>query len=296
MMVRTAFLLILVPSLLSSQGSSSGLGFLQLPLVARNAALGGSTIADNSHFSSSLINPSLLVGSGSIELLVAHQEWIQDVQSEFFAARVPLQSATLSLTVATTAIRGIEIREVPGPAEGSFTSRSAVFGAIAAFELSREMSAGLTVKYLYEKIFVDEASGMGLDLGLTAALPFDGMRAGLSLLNLGSVEKFRDKSASLPSVVNGGIAHLIESGDFRLRSTGALSYELHRATTHLHLGVEGTYRSSISLRLGFLSGFESRGVSGGLGLHSGIFLVDYAFVPFALGLGSAHLAAVGLRF
>ncbi len=294
MMLRV-FLWFLLPFIAAAQGSSTGAGFLKLPLSARNAALGEATVADDSHFSSSILNPSLLAPSQDIEFSVAHQEWIQDIQSEFFAVRIPLTDVSIGFSVATTAIDGIEVREIPGPAVGSFTARFAVFAASAAMDFDG-MNAGISAKYLYEKIFVNEASGFGFDLGVAVPTPVKGITAAASLVNLGSTQKLRERSSNLPSRFHAGLAHTSDASEFGLRTLGALSYELKAKSLHLHLGAEGTWRGIVALRIGFLSGYESRNISGGIGIMYGSFLFDYGFVPFTLGLGNAHLASVGVRF
>lgn len=293
--MKKACLLIIIPLLALSQGSSTGAGFLNLPLVARNASLGEAVIADDSHFSSSVINPSLHALNQRMEFLIGHQEWIQDVQSEFFAARVPLAIASLSFSFATTSIAGIELREIPGPPSGTFTARSAVFSVSAALELNYGVHAGLTGKYLYEKIYVNETTGLGLDLGASMPLPVDGMTAGISVINLGSARKFREQSSNLPSRLSAGISHSTEAGELGLNTFAAVSHVLNSQSTHVHLGVEGTIRSAIAVRIGYISGHESRSVSGGIGVTYGMFLFDYGFVPFTFGLGSGHLATLGVR-
>ena len=65
---------------------------------------------------------------------------------------------------------------------------------------------------------------------------------------------------------------------------------------HLNLAAEVFYDKLIALRVGYQTGYESRGFTGGLGLRWGNLGFDYAFLPFSLGLGSANLFSLQFRF
>ncbi|HSD62906.1 MAG TPA: hypothetical protein VLB50_03875, partial [Ignavibacteriaceae bacterium] len=63
-----------------------------------------------------------------------------------------------------------------------------------------------------------------------------------------------------------------------------------------NLGAEGVYNKVIALRVGYQSGYESHGITGGIGLMWGNLNFDYAFLLFSYGLGDASVFSVQFRF
>ena len=58
---------------------------------------------------------------------------------------------------------------------------------------------------------------------------------------------------------------------------------------HLRLGVESTYDHVLSFRLGYQTGYETQCLSAGLGIVYSFARLDYAYVPFLLDFGNAHI-------
>jgi hypothetical protein len=295
-MNKLPFMLVcLIPCTLLAQGTSSGLAQLKLPFAPRPAALGESTVADESHLASVALNPANIV-SDDAAILFSHTEWIQDVRTEFLAARAPLSFATLGLTVISTSIKGIEIRERPGPSVGTFTAQASVFGLTAGSQTVEGISAGISLKYVYEKIYVDEATGFSADLGVLARTPMEGLTAGLSVTNLGKMGTLRNERTELPARIQGGATYAMNFRDFAVRVSPAVVFGLNTSAVHGQLGIEGSYQKFLSLRLGYQTGYEIRGLSAGVGIVHEFVALDYALVPFSEGLGNAHMIAIGVRF
>ncbi len=122
-------LLTLVVALLAHGGTgSSGMTFLKLGVSGRSVAMGDAMAASVSGAAATHYNPAGLLpreGAGNAELLFMHKEWIQDTRTEFLGARVSVSDpVALGFSVNTTTVSDIELRTRPGPAEGTFTSRS----------------------------------------------------------------------------------------------------------------------------------------------------------------------------
>ena len=285
-----------VPSLFG-QGNSGGLANLRLPLHARESALAGSTVADPSAFPSISLNPALLDYSHELEFSLSHQEWIEDVQSEFLAVILPTSFGVFGLAVSSTSVDGIELRDQPGPAIGTFTSRYGVVSLSGATTFSPSLHAGITLKYLYEKVFVDEAEGWGFDFGIAHKTSIDGLSWGAAILNLGSMSPLRSSSTRLPTRIDAGGSFQSALGEeSSLRVNGSILNEFSISTVHASIGLEVEYSSIFSIRAGYQSGYVNRGFSAGIGFVSLPVLLDYSFTPFSYALGSAHLITLGIRF
>lgn len=279
-----------------SQGSSVGSSHLKLPLTARTAALGESTVADPEQFSSWFINPASLQSAAPLAVTLTHSQWMQEIQTEFIGVRIPFSGGTIGLGVSTNSVPGIEIRDVPGAALGTFSARFSSFQIGYAQNVTNDVSLGASVKYLYEKLYVDEASGYGFDAGLMYSTPIQGLKTGFVITNIGGLRQFQNERSDLPTFVRAGASYHLQEDEFDFLASGVWAGNLPEHDSHLQAGFEATYDQKISLRLGYQTGYESRALSAGLGIHFDFIQLDYAYVPFSLGLGDSHLFSLGFQF
>ncbi len=287
-----SLLCLFLPIALSAQGASTGSSQLLLPFHARTASLSNAVVASGESFSSALVNPAALATETETELLLSHSEWIQDIQSEFIGTRLPFRYGTLGVSIANINVGGIELRQRPGPADGTFIARFTAFQLGYAGNVSSDLSLGGTVKYLYEKLFVDEANGYALDLGAIYQTPIAGLSAGVAWTNIGTMNAFRQVSSRLPQQIQVGVAYKTTEGDFDLLPSLDIASKQYFPLSLL-LGLEVRYQSIVSFRAGYRSSSDIRGFSAGAGIHYEFVKLDYAYVPFSLGFGSAHLISLG---
>lgn len=289
-------ILSLIPCLLLGQGSSTGSSQLKIPLDARTAALGEANVSDAGHLSSWLVNPANLYGRDAINVTLTHTQWIQDVQSEYLAAQIPVAIGTVGLGISANSVAGIEIRDVPGPSQGTFNARFASLQLGFATPLFEKLTFGLSAKYIYEKLYTDNATGYGVDIGLLYHTPLPGFDAAMSVTNAGSVQEFRQERSDLPTFLRGGGTYHFNVDDFAVSASAAVSENLIYSESHVLASIETTYNHLVSARVGYATGYDARGLSAGLGIRYEFLQFNYAFVPFSLGLGDGHLFSLGFQF
>jgi hypothetical protein len=292
----SALLLLLGSRELSAQAGSTGLAFLKLGVGARALGMGEAYTAIANDPAATYYNPGALSLTDASQFLLMHKQWIQDTRTEFFAAKTTMDRVTLAVSLNSTSVDNIEIRDVPGPPVGTFTSHNAAIGASGAYRIDPDLSVGATVKYLYEKILVDEASGYGIDLGAVYRTPWE-IRLGLAVSNLGSMSALVLESSKLPTVVRFGAGYetALASIDATLSaSADAVSYT-GEGRTHLHAGAELDYKRTFAVRAGYQTGYEAKGVSAGVGITYDLLTLDYAFVPFGYDLGTTHTFSLKLE-
>jgi len=288
--------MILLPRLLHGQGTSISSSYLKVPLSARASALGDGTVADANQLSSWALNPANLFAGSRRSVTISHAQWVQDIQSEFLGLQLPFSQGTFGLAVSTSAVPGIEVREKPGPAIGTFTARFASFQVGYATEPISNLSAGLTAKYMYEKLYIDDVAGYAFDAGVLYRTPIAGLEIAASVTNLGSLTAFRTERPELPSFARTGATYRFEIDDFAARLSVASAVGLQHSETHFSGSVEGVYRGSLAIRIGYQTGFESRGLSTGLGVAYEFLTFDYGYLPFSYGFGGAHILSLGIGF
>ena len=293
------FTCLLLSSVIFSQSAgNSGLSFLKFGFGARNVALADAGTAASNDLTSLYYNPAKLTLNDHNEIIFMHNEWIQDVRSEVLGVKSFLFGIPFALGFNVTNVSEFEFRTKPGDPESTFDVNY-FFGSIStAFKLNDDVSAGITGKYLYEGLLSDEAAGFGFDIGVNYLTPIENLSASAVIKNLGSMNKLRNEKTKLPSEFRIGGAYNFALGDNKFNVVSVLEVQKYLETddVHLNIGAEILYDKLIALRAGYQTGYESRGFTSGLGLYWGNLGIDYAFLPFSLGLGSANLFSLNFKF
>lgn len=297
-MKRTAFLsLFLLPTLLNAQGSSVGEANLKLLFPARTTSMAEAAIADSATMTSYFANPACLASSNSVQVMFSQMQWIQDIQTQQLATSLPTSLGSFVFALSNTSVNDIPIRDTPGPPLGTFDSHSTVFQLGYAFNPAQEYSIGASVKYLYDKLYQDEATGYGLDLGVNYRSPIEGASVALAILNVGKMNAFRSQKTDLPTRVDAGIQYAFSAEDFGFLGGVVLGHETASdGLTNFRVGGEVTYEQLLAVRIGYQTGYDIRGLSAGLGIEYSLVQLDYAYVPFSQGFGNANIITIGFKF
>ena len=286
---------LLFHSLVLSQGSSQGAVSLKFPITPFVAATGESFVADPGALQSILINPANIASRDDYGVIFSHTDWIQDIQTECLSIAAPSSFGALALTIENTSVDGIELRSVPGPAIGTFNAQSAFFQLSYGIEVAQNIRIGISPKYLYEKIYVDETTGYGLDAGVIYTPPVDGLSLGCSITNMGSLSAFNTERIDLPAEVRLGGTYSINVTNMIFRFATAFTSELGTSTNHYNIGGEATYDHIFNMRVGYQTGIDTRGFSAGIGIRYSIVAIDYAYVPFSMQLGNSQVISIGFE-
>ena len=293
-----AIILILTSVSFAQSAGKSGLAFLKNGFGARNIAMGDLGVTSAKDVTALNYNPALLTNYTSAQISVTHNEWINDVKSEMIGASFKMFDLPFALGLNTTSVSDIEIRTRPGEAESTFNAHY-FFGSLStAFHIFDELSFGLTFKYLYEGLFTDASTGYGFDFGLSYKTSIEGLNFGGAIRNLGSMNELRTESTKLPVDLRFGGEYNFKVQDINSNVTVLSGFQKYLEThdTHIHFGAEILYDQLIAVRAGFMTGYEAKGLTAGLGVIWNSVNFDYAFTPFDYGLGSTHTISVAYTF
>jgi len=283
-------LISIFPAILFGQGTSTSFSELTSPPTAQSAALASSNFTGSS-LDASYLNPAVLGTLKTPSLLISTSRWIQETSTYTASIAFPIKKGTISATVWTLSVPDIEVRTNPGEPEGFFSYRSTFFSASYALTVFDNISIGITGKYLFNKIYVDELDGFAVDGGLIYGT--EKWNLGFSLRNLGSVKE-QNRDNELPTTISIGGNYNIPIWKFESTVFLGLSSETRIEKNHLHLGLESIYDDVIIARIGYVSGYDSHGISFGGGIKYSLLQIDYAYVPFSYSLGNSHF--VSIRF
>jgi hypothetical protein len=275
---------------------NTGLAFLKLGVTSRAVSMGESVVSNSNDASATHYNPAALFLGSNVNALFMHNEQILGVRTEFLAAKVKFEKFAFGLNLNNTSVNDIEIREIPGAPIDKFTAQNFAMGISGAYKVNENLQLGLTAKFLFEKIYIDNASGYAFDIG--GLYSMDNFSAGAVISNFGSMSEMRSESTKLPTAARFGASYLINlpklGGGVRVSTDGFKVFD--GGKFHFNGGAEFLYKDFLAIRAGYQSGYEDRNITTGIGLKYKAFSLDYAFVPYRYSLGSSHTVTVGTSF
>ena len=278
-----------------AQAANTGMTFLQLGVGARSVAMGEAAVASATDGTAPYYNPAALSFAAQSDITVMHKNWITDVSTEYLGAAVKGGPVALGFSFNATNVSGIDVRTQPGDAIGTFDAHDMAITGSASFKAADDLAFGVSGKFLYEKIFTDEASGYAIDLGgMYTVSP--SLAVGAALSNLGSVNELKNEKIELPALLRAGAAYTGALADrFTYAVNGEVVKIFKQSKPPLHMGGEVSFDKTIALRAGYQTGYEAKNISAGVGVGYGMLLFDYAFVPLQSGLGTSHTFSLSFR-
>lgn len=296
--IKIILLLISLSTLGYSQsGGSNGLSFLKIGSGARNIALGDNGAVFANDVSAIFYNPAQLK-AGNPEIIFTHNAWIQDAATELLGVKFSLFNLPIGVGINSTSIKGFEVRTKPGPVETTFNTHYFFASLSTAFSLVDDLSTGITVKYLYEDIFYDNAEGIGFDFGLYYKSPIENLFLSAVVKNIGKLNQLQKEATKLPAEIRVGPVYQYDLSEYNIsvQTGGEFQKYLAQDDVHINFGTEIMYNKMFALRLGYQTNYLSKDISGGLGIYWNQFAFDYAMTPFAYGLGQGQTISIKYSF
>ena len=287
---------VLIPASALAAAGEAGFAFLKLGVGARPMGMGSAYVALADDPTAVYWNPAGLAGAEGAQVVVMHNEWIQDFRQEFAAFSRPIGGGALGVGVSGFYTSEFEKRDDVGNLIGHFGFNDFAFTGAYAHRFPHHASGGIAVKYIREMIDQETATAVAFDLGARIALGSSGLSLGGALQNLGGEASFISESFPLPRTYRAGAA--FERALPSLGGKGTLSAEVRSVRgddSKMHVGGELELKERIALRAGAKFGYDDETMSFGLGLMRSRFHFDYALVPLSSNLGTTHFISLTAR-
>ena len=295
--ILIALSLFLTSSLAFSQNDgpgNTGLAFLKLGVGARSVAMGEafSSVAEDA--TAFIYNPAMLNFSEKTNIYLSHNVGLFDQKNSFLGAKINLNKINLGIGILRSGVDDIEVRLTPGAPIEKFNSQNLCLGISGSYEVYKNLSFGITGKFLYEKIFTDEASGFALDLGTSYRQ--NNLTFGFAVANIGSMNELNKVSTKLPTLVRFGGSFKKSFDKFSLVVSADGFKVFDGGKFHIHSGIEGGYKDLIFVRAGYQTNYDNKGFSAGIGFKYMGITLDYALVPYYDTFGTGNTISLGYIF
>jgi len=296
-MKKYILLFLISTSLFAQSAGETGLSFLKIGFGARNIALGDIGVVSANDVTALNYNPALLSNYKTQQISLSHNKWMQDVRSELLGASFSMFNIPFAVGINTTQISNIEIRTRPGIAQSTFNANYFFVSLSTGFEIADNLSVGATVKYLSENLLTDQANGTGFDFGLYYKNVIPNLNFGASIRNLGSMNALRNQETQLPVDLRIGADYIYELSKLNSSLYFAGGFQKYKSSdSHLNFGTEFLYKHQFAFRIGYMSGYDSKSITTGIGLKLNHFNFDYSFTPQKYELGSSNIISIMFTF
>jgi hypothetical protein len=292
-------LLLLSVPVFAQTGAKTGMAYMKIGVDSRAAAMGEAYTALANDAAATYWNPAGLALAQSNSAVLMHNAWIQDVSHDFAAVQLFRGTHNIALSLNMMFVSGIELRgeratEEPDGETGAHNVNLAVSYAT---EITKGWKIGASLKYLYEKYYLESAAGYAFDLGVIKENLLPDISFGAVLQNIGSMAKLRNESTSLPAALRAGVGYRLPISILNHRPLVAADfYYVNDDVTRVGLGFETAMFDNFDLRAGYVLGSETMSLTAGLGVRYGLFNIAYAFVPFDYDLGNSHRFSLSIAF
>lgn len=281
-----------------------GAQFLKLGVGARPAGMGGAFVSIADDASAVFWNPSGVARITRSVISLNHCDWASDVAfSEaayvFDPKYIPGMMAihARSLYMPEQPVRTVYKPEGDGT---KFDNGDVAVGLTYARSLTDKFSAGLTFNYVHSSLADYSAQAYSFDFGTLYDTGFQSLRIGMAIQNIGTEMEFIDRAVKLPTTFRVGMSmNVYENAQFRVLTSAEFSHPPDN-NERANLGGEVGYKDFLYLRAGHGFGYDTEGLSAGLGFKMPTSInseatVDYAYSDLGY-LGAAHRVSVDFRF
>ena len=171
---------------ISKVGTNAG-DFLRFPVGARASSM-SAFVATVNDPSSMVLNPAGLADVTNEQVQIEFTDYYLDFTHSYIGVGIPTKKGVAGIHV--LAMNYGEFDETTEQAQGktgrTFGAYSVTVGGSYSQYLTEKLSVGGTLKFVHEQIEDVSASGIAFDIGTMFVTPFDDIRFGVSVTNIGS--------------------------------------------------------------------------------------------------------------
>jgi hypothetical protein len=298
----------LAGSALASDAGTTSADFLNLGIGPRAVAMGDAQVGLANDVYSTYWNPAGLATLRTQEAAFVQTQYVQNISEEYLAYALPrTRFGAFGASFTYLGYGSLQGYDATGQPGGSVGASDMDLGLSYSRDLyhderyGTELSAGVTGKWIQERLATVSATACAGDLGLLFSPGIkwgeflNGWKAGLDLRNVGPSMTFDQESFALPRTLTAGLSY---TGNWRDESITLAcdGRQPHDGSRTMGVGLEIWTLQTFVLRGGYTTeGDLGSGLRVGAGIRFRTIQVDYAFGtegPF----GNTQRIGLTLRF
>lgn len=274
------------------KNATAGFVFLELPVTARGAALGESSITLSDMNSSGIF--SNIASTGFTEqthsFFASYSPWIADIKhyassyifnTSFGVFGVGFIGVDYGSMPKTKKIAGQRVYEVLG----SFNANALAVGITYSRKLTDRFSFGVGAKYVKEGIDIYSVDNFLFDGGMLYYTGLGSLRIAATIQNFGVDAQYINDPFKMPALLRLGLAGEILGDEASEYKVTALVEALHPndADEKLNTGLEVSWMNMLSLRLGYKFFYDEESYSFGFGVNPNLSIpltLDFAYSDY----------------
>jgi hypothetical protein len=285
-----------------NQIGTSMANFLKIGMGARATAMGDAFVAISDDITSLYWNPGGLPTMDGNEILFQITDWFFDSQIYYFGISYNFENiGSIGLSLTSFASGDMEETTIWEP-DGTgrlFDTNDFAAGLTFARQITERFSAGITVKYISERLDRVDASTIAIDIGSVFVTNFlNNMRIGFVMSNLGGRMKLDGSDLTIQYLAEPGIKYTVaqlgtESWDIPLLFRGGIATDVLESEQ---------YRFTLSAEVMDSRDFTTRMTTGGeIALYDIVFLrggykFNYDEADYTLGAGfEFSVTGIGMK-
>ncbi|MBN2172113.1 MAG: PorV/PorQ family protein [Candidatus Krumholzibacteriota bacterium] len=274
--------------------------FLGIETSAQHAGFGNAGAALAEGIESVYFNPGVIGFLWDTEFQFTHSLWFADIRFDYAAVAVPVRGwGTIFGSVTALNSGDIAVRTVESPlGTGEYYSvGNTAIGLGFGRQVTRRFAAGVQINYVSERIWHTYQNTITLDIGTIYAIRENGLQMGFSLTNAGTGSRYAGRDLAIqydntddiygdnsalpgeqltdnfpvPILFRFGLSYPYQlNGDWRLLLLADALHPNDNAES-VNLGIEGSWRGNLALRLGYQTLFQTdsgQGLTLGVGIRS----------------------------
>jgi flagellar motor protein MotB len=257
---------------------------LRMNYGARPAGLGEAYTGGYNDILSILWNPGALSKNNFSSVAFGYDLWLLDISHQYLLGSYINELGAFGFSLIYSGVKGIEIWSEDNYLKGEGSQNTWLINLAYSKNLNQNLSQGISLKYIYDKVIDDVGNGVGIDAGIHYLIK-EKIGIGASLQNIGYGIKYKNKTYKMPVLAKFGIFYPFP--DY-LNIFSDIVYELNKEIEY-HFGIE-FYKGPGAIRIGYRSGPQEEELGGftfGAGIKWERIRVEYAFVPYSF-LGTTH--------
>lgn len=283
---------VIFTSLAYAEGET-GANFLLIGVGGRPEGMGGAYTAIANDANAVNINPAGMSDVKGREVTVMHNEYLLDLNHEYLAYVDNNGKRAWGASLVYLDFGTLEYYTASNTYVGTFTPNSWALTAAYSRKSGNDVSWGVSLKYIREKIAEFKGDAIAVDGGVIYAPKDMPWRVGASLQNIGTKMDIGTTKDPLPLTLRVGGAYKFT--EYPLLVSSDVLF-IRDSDTEFHLGLEYKFAEIAALRAGYNSDDDlDNGFTFGLGLEQPEYKIDYAFVPMGV-FGDSHRFSLSLMF